>query len=216
MNTMRKIMLSVTTALLLVTTTGCEMAGFVADVVTGGGTLPAVYELPAKPTVIFVDDPKQKLSSHDLAGRIASRIGHTLTDESAVPQVISPDLVIQKQAENPDFSKWAIAKIGREVGAEQVVYVLITRYDLTADGQIYDPVGEVRVKVVDVDTGIRLFPKTPEAGYPVLSELDYSDVVGASTTDIVIGRNLADQLARDLSVLFYDHPKPQPGDKLPG
>lgn len=196
---------------------GCQMADFVADVVTGGGTLPAAYVLPEKPTVIFIDDPKKKLTTHDLAGRLATSIGLALTDHNVVPQVISPELVMQTRDANPDFAKWAIAKIGREVGAKQVIYVLVTRYSLTEDGQIYRPIAEARVKVVDVDTGLRLFPKAPEAGYGVLTELAYGDLTGGgSTTHTIIGRNLADQLAHDVSILFYEHRKPQRGDKLPG
>jgi len=198
-------------------TTGCEVAGVVADVVAGGADVDAVYELPDRPTLILVDNPGDRLTHHHQADLIAGRIGDALKKNEVVEQVVPTPMVSSLEERYDDFDRWPIDKVGKHAGAQQVIYILVQQFSLR-DEAIYRPTAKVHVKVIDVASGGRLFPPPRhEQGYPVSRQQQYTNMDGATaTTESLLARELAETLAGDVAKLFYKHPKPQPGDRLPG
>ena len=208
-------------ALLLTATTGCETIGYVANAVAGEQDIPAAFELPATSTLVIVEDPQGKLTSPDLATRIASRVSDELAEREIGGQVIPTGMLNRFISETPDYhdtpENWPIDKIGRQVGADQVIYVVIQSFRLTEDNAIYRPVAEVRVKVVDVASGKRLFPTNTSEGYPVITSQFYRSMEGGTgTTHNIISRQLSEELAQDIAKLFYSHAPYKAGDRLPG
>lgn len=196
---------------------GCEAVGVVADVIAGPKRVDAVYELPKAKTVVLVDDLRDQLTTNDLPNRIAGRIGDDLMREQAVSQVIGPQVVSDLAANNPDFDGWALDKVGRRVGADQVIYVVIQSFTLTKNNEVYEPAAAVTVKVLDVASSRRLFPLNDANGRAVVAEERPVPRHGASrATDTVIARKLADNLAQKIGELFYDHRLPEVGGRLPG
>lgn len=196
---------------------GCDAMGVVADVIAGPQRIDAVYDLPKVKTVVLVDDPRDLLTSNDLPNRIAGRIGDDLTREKKVSQVIGPQVLSDLAAKNPDFGGWALDKVGRQVGADQVIYVVVQSFTLAQNNEMYEPKAAVTVKVLDVGSSKRLFPlNNPDGRAVVASERPESRDGASPATDAIIARRLADNLAERVGQLFYDHRMPDVGEKLPG
>jgi hypothetical protein len=196
---------------------GCEVVGYPIQVIAGPAKIPAVYELADRPTVILVDDPVGKLPERALANLLADRIGNRLLKARALEQVIPPTLVQQLRQDEPDFGNWAIDRVGRTVGAEQVVYVLIQDFQLTEEQLVMRPTIAMRIKVVDVSSGRRLFPVNDQMGYAIGHELVYEAMSDApATAKQLLARRLIEEAGQRVAKLFYDHKAPEPGEGLPG
>ncbi len=201
--------------------TGCEAVGFVAQVITGPEKIPAVYELADRPTVVLVDDPSNLLPDPTLATLLAGRAGESLVENEVVTQVIPPVMVERLRAAHDDFDKWGIDDVGKQTGAEQVIYVLVQECGSTEDDLIFRPTIIVRVKVIDSATGDRLFPSQTSAigkdGHPLKHTNAYRDMQGASAaTRAILMRQLTEGAADALAKLFYTHKAPELGSGLPG
>ncbi len=197
--------------------TGCNAIGVVADAIAGPPRVDAVYDLPKAKTVVLVDDPGDLLPTRDLPNRIAGRVGDELVAQKRVTQVIGPRVINDLAAGNPDFDTWALDKVGRRVGADQVVYVVIQSFVLTENNEVYEPQATATVKVLDVDSSKRLFPVSEPNGHVVVATERPVPRDGASSkTDGIIARRVADALADKVAKLFYDHRLPDVGERLPG
>jgi len=197
---------------------GCALLGWAADVVEGGKPVKPVYQLQDQPTVVMIDDPTNKLPTVDLPNLIAGRINDRLVDEQVIDEsnMVAANRISQLAADHSAFKTWPIDKVGKEAGAQQVIYVLVKQFMLSDESQMYRPVAQVRVKVIDVASGQRLYPATGD-GHPVAVEQFYKSMDGANrSTQTIIARRLAEELAREIAYLFYEHLPPQPGERLPG
>jgi len=196
---------------------GCALVGWAADVVEGGRTIKPVYILEDRPTLVMVDDPANKLPTVDLPNLIAGRIGNRLVDQQVISEAnFVPAVTVSRlAADHADFKTWPIDRVGREAGAEQVVYVVIQQFTLTDASQMYRPIAESRAKVIDVPSGQRLYPGA-EQGHPVGVEQFYRSMDGSNqATETVLARRLAEELAFNISLLFHEHLPDQPGSRLP-
>ncbi|MBI1370802.1 MAG: hypothetical protein GC162_19385 [Planctomycetes bacterium] len=191
---------------------GCEVGSFVATNVLPRPKIPAVFELPKQSTVVMVDDPHRLIPNATLAPVIAANIGADLKKNEVVSEVIAPNLIEDLRVNEQNFSNWPIDKIGKQVGAKQVIYIMVEGFDLTESQAIYRPTAAVRVKVIDVETGRRLFPQGDNLGYPVSVQKYYKNMQGATDgTDLVLARGLAQRVAEDVGKLFYEHKEREVG-----
>jgi hypothetical protein len=202
---------------------GCEAAGLMAQVFKP--KVKALHQLGPNPTAIVVDDPDNALGDPRLAGELASSLAHELATNEAgviVPAQRLADLAARTGSE---FPKMSMARVGREVGASKVLSVHVDAVSLEAAPGLLRPAMAVRVRVVDVPTGKRIFPPFDEPeiadpqqaarGYVVQSLLFYKSVgedeKGAVTVAL---KRLVKRSARDVAWLFYDHHEDEPGDKF--
>jgi len=196
---------------------GCEAPAFVLTNVVPQ-TIPALYEPEDKPTVVFVDDPRRKLPNLQMNGILANHIGHNLKREEVITDVIPPNMIDSLALNNTDFNTWAIDKVGRRAGAKQVIYVLVEEFDLGEDTKdiAYKPTISVRVKVVDVDTGRRLFPESDELGQPFTKPLFYKPHSNSSrAADQMWSRKLVGLAGDEIATMFYEHEPRGPSGTLP-
>ena len=218
---LRGAVMAALTLIVVASMSGCEIPGYVANVIVGPKKIPAVYEPVNRPIVVFVDDPADRLPSRELGNLLAGRIGEDLVAQGVIEQVIPPIMVERLKAANTDFAKWPVDKVGQQVGAQQVLYVLVQDCQITEDNLIYRPTIAVRVKMIDVETGARMFPAAASTlaadGQPVVHSTVYRDMAGATaSTKAVLMRDLMESAAVTISKLFYKHPAPDAGDNLPG
>ena len=191
---------------------GCNIVGPIAAVAYGPGEVEAVFTLDSsKKTVIFVDDPANKIAQR----RARAQIGEAAQDALLRKNKIREGNMIDTRsamaaAANGDGSL-SITEIGAEVGAEIIVYALVTRFELTTDGVDLDPVSEIEVKVFDATTHTRLWPPVGEPGYrSTFSASGGNRFMPQSRTDSLkaqgdLGRITGEGLAQ----LFYDVERPQ-------
>lgn len=210
----QRVMMSAWCLGLVLAAGGCEVPAYVATVITGPPKIPAVYELMDRPTVVLVDDYHNKLPAMTLASLLAGRTGEALKDHEVIETLIPSTTVDTLRARHEDFRKWPIDRIGRQVGAEQVLYISIERYQMTDEQQIFHPRVDVRVKVIDVASGTRMFPAGDQA-YPLVSTLHYRNMEGAGAgTQAVLANRLMEYTADKIAKLFYKHKQPEAGSGL--
>lgn len=193
---------------------GCQAPAYVLSNVLPRPKIPAVFEPPDQPTVVLVDDPHHLLPNVQLVSLIAGRAGDDLKENDVISQVVPHTLVADLRAREADFGRWPIDRVGKNVGAKQVIYVLIEGYDMleTDTSAIYRPTAAVRVKIIDVATGRRLFPQSDSLGYPVTVQKYYRDAHDVGVGDnAIMARQLADRVGEDIALLFYEHKQREVG-----
>lgn len=191
---------------------GCNIVAPIVSVVHGPEKVYAVYKLDSnKKTVIFVDDPANKIAQR----RARAQIGDAAQTELLRKNKIKEGNMIDTRsamavAANGDGSL-SITEIGEAVGAEVIVYALVTRFDLTSDGVDLDPASEIEVKIFDVTTHTRLWPPAGEPGYrSTFSGSGGNRFMPQSRTDSLRAQNeLAKITGLGFSQLFYDVEKQQ-------
>lgn len=204
---------------------GCDsIIGFPAAAIGGPGKVPAAYTLPDRPTLVLVDDPTARFSDPNLALVVAANVEHHLKFHEVLtaPLVPTSRLADLQAKAGDDYAAMPVDQIGRELGAQQVIYVLIDAVSLQDVPGVYKPSATAQVKVIDTATGRRLFPdppapnqpasSTPVRGQPVAVELKYKGAdVGSRGAVERMKRTVAEVLGRDVARLFYKWSPPEPG-----
>lgn len=181
----------------------------------------AVYKLQNRPTVVFVDDQKGVVSPTTLRRMIADRITQDLMLKKVVTRTISPrDAEAVARRHDKHNKMLPIDVIGREVGAEQVIYVEIIEFKDRINRYQLRPKGVCRVRVLDVTNRVRLFPApdAAESSHTVEILLDefQSELYNSRGTRSKIGEVLANQLGDLTAKLFYKYNSSKLGSNLRG
>jgi hypothetical protein len=203
-------------AVLLSVLPGCAGVGFLTTMASGGEQVPAKYELARRPTLVLVDDPQQLLGRPAMARQVAANARFHLREQSALSKalLVPGDRLMRVRRElGADYPSTPIAAVGRRTDAEQVIHVLVRSASLQYGGPVYRPRATVEVKVVEAKGGDRLFPKGQSEieglsprGYPVRSVLDARHTEGGDRTNpVMMRRELARRVGRDVARLFYAH-----------
>lgn len=201
---------------------GCNIVGPAMILIEGPGEVKAAYKLdPTKKTVIFVDDPANKIAQR----RIRSQIGTTAQDTLLQKKLVREGNMIDTRAAlaiadrglggGSDGSAGgkllSVTEIGEAVGAEVVVYVLITRFDVVSDNPDFAPTSTIEVKIFDVTTHSRLWPAGGEQGY----RTDFSkrtsriEQVQSRSGALQAQSDLARLTGQGLAQMFFDVERPQ-------
>jgi hypothetical protein len=195
---------------------GCNIAGPIAAVATGPPKMDAQYVMPDVPTVVFIDDPRNLVNPVTLRKVIAEAASQELMINQVVTTTITPqDAIAITQRSDRAGNKMSVEDIGRAVGAQQVVYVLITNFSRTPDGYTPRPVAAAQVKVIDVVQGQRVFPTAGE-GFPVEAvgaAVDPSQF-GSRLSNATLFEALARQLGDEVAKVFYRHEYKELGENL--
>jgi len=178
----------------------------------------AAYPLADRVTLVMVDDAELRLRDPIVANQIGERIRQDLQKAKVVRQFVPVRRLNALIAEAGDeYERISIDRIGRNLGAEQVVHVSVNSVQMGSDLGVLSPVATVTVKVIDVGQGRRLFPEPKPAEGPrgmvltVRAAHRYKDLQSRGDEAIAI-QTLAQLAGRDVAWLFYDHLPPQPGD----
>ncbi len=199
---------------------GCGAAGFAA-IATGGERAKAVFKLPQQPTLVLVDDPANMLGDRSLVNAVAARADFALVDQKALKQTIKPGAVNElRDRMGSDFDKTPVAKIGRELGAAQVIHVTIQDVTMGGDLSLLRPTAVFEVKVIDASANKRIFPVAlpQDAGMTPVAELGQGagfkkgvtmayKPSGREGQSMVpeLRRKLAERIGLEVAQIFYDH-----------
>ncbi len=200
--------------LLILAAAGCEGASFLTEAVMGR-TEKAKFKIDDRPTLVLVDDPRMLLGDRALAMQVASNIGFALQQEEVVTTIVPLEDLMKLQATlGDDFPNTPVSRIGRELGAAQVIHVHIESIDFGRDPGMIKPIAVTQVKLIESEGGARLFPVIVEGeaapvvalgapGYPVKTELWFRQQEDERSIP-AIRRKLAEHIARDVGRLFHD------------
>ena len=101
------------------------------------------------------------------------------------------------------------------VDASVLIYVEISGFSLTSDGQTAKPVANCSVKVIDVRNRQRLFP-LEGISYPVravVTNIAPSRLAGSGEVR-KLSEELAENLGDEVAKLFYEHTTGRLGENL--
>jgi len=176
----------------------------------------AIFVLPDVPTVVFVDDRRNLLHPSRLRRVVADQITELLLKENVVATLISPQDIMRVSATKDRYGNiLTIGELGEAVGASTVVYVEMTAFALTTDGQTPNPVANCRVRVIDVDHKKRLFPVN-DASYPIVATLGKVDPynIHAISEMRKLAEELSEELGKKVAEMFYLHYTGRLGENL--
>ena len=215
--------------LLLLVLTGCEGAAAIVSVISGPDVVPAKYVLPDQTTAVLIDDPKHFLDNPSLARQIGTTAVHYLQRNDALNEAefIEPNQVARLERQlSREWATTPIDQIGRELGADQVIYAKIVAASGQVEGDLFRPVATLEAKVIRSEDGKRLWPAVgpltdPNApatpGYRFTVEMEYhtrQGPRGSRGTPSDLQRRLADELGLKLARIFHDWKRPEPGETL--
>ncbi len=202
--------------LLIAASSGCEAIGYVASAFEDKKK-PAVYNLPKRATLILVDDPAGELRDPQLLQIVAARATTDLKASGVVPKLIEPAEVVALQLKlGKDFLKMPVDRIGRELGADQVIHAHVRAASVTGEPGTLKPVASIWVKVIDVTDRRRLFPPSAqkagepdkaasEGAYVLTVSIRLKTAAGIDPSRAVeqMRQTLANRIGSELARLFY-------------
>jgi len=188
---------------------GCNLVGAGTYIIHGPAKDPAEFTLPQKTTVVFIDDRANVLPRSRLIQQMALRTTNELLKVAkVVPAALDPSHITREAARETTGRLMAIDEIGRKVNADVVIYAAPRKFSL-ADERGPVPTCILDVKVVDCQTGERLWPGATEAEYHTLTvELAYkSPLRYEGDRAEALAAKLAEVAGLRLAQLFFAHEK---------
>ncbi len=195
----------------------CEAPDFAAYVIAGPPKIKAQYKLQPRQTLVIVDDPQNVLGDLNYPTVVAANVNfHLNENEVLLPeQIISQDHLTVLAANMGDrYRSTPIDEIGKRLKADQVIYVLIRSVDLTDKNTYYEPTAHCDIKIIDVQTGKRLFPAPPEntvaqpnaPGHALTVTIDKQTVDRTRRHAMSnLARALSERIGLEVAGLFFDH-----------
>lgn len=185
---------------------GCNIVTPIAYAVHGPGRVKAQYKLNAESTtVIFIDDPSNKVSQRRIRAQIGQSAQETLLAKKTLVDMIDTRATLTASAKERHGKMLSTQEIGEAVGADVVIWGLLSEFTLSADGVSNMPVASLQVKVMDVASG-ETWP-TGEEFYPLTISLGQrTGYAPRSSSETLEGEAaLAGRLGVGLAQLFYNH-----------
>ena len=157
-------------ALLVCGVAGCGAAGVVASKVVGPPKVQAEYTPPKQPMLVLVENYHNPSAVMLDARQLANRLTDALRQYDVAPVINPAELEAVQSA--PDFGKMTIPAVARAVGAKQVLYVNVRRFDVqgTVGSEMIKGTADMTAKIVDVATGATRWPTDVAGGRDVTFE----------------------------------------------
>jgi len=186
----------------------CNILGPAGYFILGPEKTDAAYELnPDLPVVVFVDDSGSLVPDRTSRRRIGQSVEQALLGEAQVKRVISSDAALAVVSREKFGKPLGVSEVGQAVGADIVVYALITAFTVSPDGVTYQPMASALVRIVDVKTKERIWPSGDETARPVTVQSGERQGPPPSSLGqrAEAERRLAAQLGEEIGKLFYKH-----------
>ena len=192
-------------------TTGCNVLTPVAYAIHGPEKIMPAYTLEKNlKTVIFVDDPSSRVMQRRLRFSIADRATKELLAKRVLVDMIDPRGVLTAASNERHGEQMSISDLGKTVGADIVIYAVVTEFSLSPETGSYIPQAGLRVKIIDVAAGERVWP-SDEMGQ--LINIQIPQRPGTSPTGpadkLQVEQQLAERVGLGLAQLFYKHELPE-------
>jgi hypothetical protein len=183
--------------------TGCELPGVILHETIGQLAVPAQYEPKKVSTLILVENYRSPDEMQLDGDQLAHQIGDELKKEAKM-DLVDPDKLVPLREEDPTkFHSMTIPQIGKAVGAKQIIYVDLKQSAVTADisQSVVHAEALAQVRVIDVETGVTLWPASASHGHELDAKADYdpsdSSHAASMRTDMLT------QLSSRIAKLFY-------------
>lgn len=199
----------------------CNILGPVAAVVAPPPTIAAEYQIQDRPTVVFIDDRENVVNPISFRRVIADKVSEDLMVKKLVTRTIRPHDAMALAARHDRQSQvMPIDAIGREVGAEQVLYIEMVTFVDHIDGHTPRGLAIARVRLIDVENRRRLYPAedadVPYRQIEVMTREMSPDAYRSRATRMQVFDALAQETGSAIAKLFYKHEHRELGGSLGG
>lgn len=187
---------------------GCNIIGPAYILVAGPPKTDALHTLEKEAkTVIFVDDQGSNLPRRSLRATISDRVERELMAQKVVNTLVASSAIQQVAMQDAADNLSDNATLGKAVGADLVVHVLVESFTMSPDNATYQPFASGFVRVVDARTGKRVWPAGEPNGYRLAMQLPIKrGVVPKSASELARAQeDLASNFGLAVSRLFYKH-----------
>ena len=170
----------------------------------------AKYKLRAGNLLILVDTPVGVARSSGVRTVLSRELEREIELYGLAESVIPASELSVLRSNREDFEELDIGRIGRELWAEQVLYVEIIEFQL---GTLLDrPAGQGlmrgRVKIFDVGQNRRVWPESEPLGHEVMVRTGFREPMGKD-----YGQDFTQELCQGMAVkfvkLFREHREPR-------
>jgi len=192
---------------MLLINTGCNVVTPIAYAIHGPGKVDPVYTLEKElKTVVFVDDPSSRVTQRRLRYTIAKRTTDELLAKRILVDMLDPRGILTAASNERFGAQKSIAELGKSVGADIVIYAVVTDFSMSREAGSYIPQAALRVKVIDVATGERLWPSDETGMVANIRAPQRTKSAAASTGErLESEQTLAQRTGLGLAQMFYKH-----------
>jgi hypothetical protein len=186
---------------------GCNVVAPIAYAVHGPGKVKKATDLDSETSyVIFIDDPSSKIASRRLRATVTDTAQDSLLKKGVVTGMIDGRGALVGTSKERYGERLSIEEIGQSVGADAVIYGLLTRFSLAGPSGDYAPGATVQVKIVDARTGDRIWPTGEVEFFPLQVNVPQRPgQVPTSTGELYKAQEaLAVHVGTALAEMFYD------------
>jgi hypothetical protein len=189
-------------------TAGCNVIGPIAMVVAGPPKTQAQYTLPVdKTAVIVIDDRASRTPQRSLRDVVGRTAEEELLRRGLVKDMVKSNVALGVLARERFGEPMTIAELGTALKAQTVIYATVDEFSLSPDGQTFSPFSRLRVRVVDAQSGERLFPPPGTTDWAPLNvdiptQATENPAGGAQSTAL---QDLARVTGLALAQMFYTH-----------
>jgi len=185
---------------------GCTLVGAMASKMSGSKEVPASYVPAQKPMLVLVEKSDNPGALPIDSERIARMIANALDLHKVVP-LTDASALAELRSRNPGkYDGLSPAEAGRVVGAKQVLYVDVIDFRVE-DAIATDMTGgrvEVRVRVIDSNSGQTLWPLDTTQGFPMTVDTQYGQS-GEKQTAAALREKMCRDLSDKISRLFFKY-----------
>lgn len=187
---------------------GCNIVGPAAYFLHGPEKIQPVHKLDdEKTTVVFIDDPANKVPRRSLRLVAAQEAEKLLLEKRAIKDVIATQSAMAVSIQDRYGEPFSVVEIGQAVEADVVLYAVFDEFSFSQDGQSFSPSVTMRVRVIDVEKNERIWPLDEPTGYVLSIPMRPSRATVPTTqTEIMEAQTqLATHAGRALAQLFAAH-----------
>jgi hypothetical protein len=190
-------------ALLSLTLSGCNFLGVAAYKLAPDPVIPAQYVPPKEPTLILVENYHNPAALRLESETLARELMEDLKAANVAPLVDPEEAAALRHKDVAAYRKMPLDAIGRAVGAKQVIYVDLMRFEVThaLASELFGGIAEARVRIVD-DAGGVLWPTDSAGGYPLNVKVNPQRKLSGVSEDAV-RQQLNTELAEKIGKLFH-------------
>jgi hypothetical protein len=186
---------------------GCNVVTPIAYAIHGPQKIMPVYTLSENlKTVVFVDDPSSQITQRRLRYAIANKATKDLLAKRVLVDMLDPRGILTAASSERYGEQRSISELGKSVGADIVIYAVVTDFSMSPETGSYIPRATLRIKVVDVAQGKRVWP-SDEMGYVANIQVPQKpgSIPTTSGAKLEMEQVLADRTGLGLAQLFYKH-----------
>jgi len=197
---------------LMLMASGCVAFGAVAHKVMGPPWIPAKYVPPPEASVVVLVEDYHRSSAYTDDEQISRFVEEQMKGHLKSPVVDSSKVRELRLSKADQFKTMTVAEVGRQVGAQQVIWVNVVERNIESllGGEQLRGDVSARVRVIDSKSGQTLWPMDMAEGYPLSSGVNFGS--GTPTSEADMKQTLYHALGDKIAKLFY---KWQPENEEP-